>query len=222
MSKDKKINQNQAVNNQPKQEAKQEPKQPAESKESLMAKQIIDLQNAAEANKKVLEEKDKKIDELNKKLEEYASTYKQLIADAEVKANALIKEQIDLNQTKLKDEITVAKMYAIEDHALELIAVINDLDRACSFPVKDDKVKNFLTGFKMILTKFNNLLTELHIETINPEVGSMFDSKTMECFADTVNDPSKQNDTIVEVIEKGYKLYAHILKPALVKVVKNN
>jgi len=202
--------------------AKDEAVKSPETKESIMAKQIIDLQTANEEQKKQIAERDEAIKQAHKQLEDYANQYKELIAQAEAKANALIQKNFDQNKEAAKAELVEAKKYAIEDHALELIATINDLERACNFPTDDPKIKNFLVGFKMILTKFNNLLSEMHIEIINPNVGDKFDPATMECFTETVNDPSKQNDTIVSVLEKGYKLYKHILKPALVKVIKNN
>ncbi len=73
----------------------------------------------------------------------------------------------------------------------------------------------------MYLTMFNNLLSDLHIEQIKTEVGQEFDPKIMECF-ETLKDESKPNNTVAMILEPGYKLYDHILKPTLVKVIKNN
>ena len=56
---------------------------------------------------------------------------------------------------------------------------------------------------------------------IQPTVGCEFDPATMECF-ETIKDETKPNNTVCEIIHNGYKLYDHILKPALVKVIKNN
>ncbi|MCQ2956963.1 MAG: nucleotide exchange factor GrpE [Mycoplasmoidaceae bacterium] len=73
----------------------------------------------------------------------------------------------------------------------------------------------------MYVTKFNNLLADLNIQEITVQVGQEFDPKIMEPF-ETVKDPSKPDNSVATILKPGYKLYDHILKPVLVKVIKNN
>jgi len=204
------------------QQAKDEATKAPESKESIMAKQIIDLQTEVESLKKTISEREEEIKKLEKKIADDTIQYKDSLIQVEERANKLVQQKSNENEAKAKAELDEAKKYAIKDSALKLIAIIDDLERACNFPAPDPKVKSFLVGCKMILTKFNNLLADLHISIIEPKVGEGFNPATMACFEETVQDPSKVNDTIVEVLEKGYMLHKHILKPALVKVVKNS
>ncbi len=206
-------------------EPKKEPKKEnapvqEESQESKLAKQIIDLQASIEQKNKDLEAARVAIDQARKKEIAMGEAYKDLLAQAEKKANELIKNKIDENDAKFKRELTEAKKYAIKDAALDLIDIIAEFSAAINHPVTDPKIANWLSGFKMYLTKFNNLLNDLHIQQIVVNEGQEFDPNIMEPF-ETVADATKPDNTVVTILKPGYKLYDHILKPVLVKVIKN-
>lgn len=214
MKKDKKI------------EPKKEPKKETtpvveESQESKLAKKIIDLETTLANKDKEIANREKIIEALKNDLTTLANEYKNQLILKMDEANKLIKLKQDENDAKFKANLAEAKKYAIKDQALDLIDVINQFEIACNYPLTDEKLINYQKGFKMFLTKFYKLLEDWHIIQIQPQVGQEFQPAVMECF-ETVQDPSKQNNIIVEVIHTGYKLYDHILKPALVKVIKNN
>lgn len=190
-------------------------------KQDLVSKEILDLKTLIDQYQKDLKSKDDIINNLNKQMEAYAKQYKDLALTIEQKANNKINEAINEYKTKLDKECEHFKKYAIEKDGLKIINLVLQLDRACSFPSNDEKINKFLSGFKIILTMANNLLNDLHITIIKPKIGEVFDPNVMECF-ELVKDASKKNDVVYSIIENGYKLHDHILKPALVKVVKNN
>ncbi|XQP55161.1 MAG: nucleotide exchange factor GrpE [Mycoplasmoidaceae bacterium] len=207
-------------------EPKKEPKKETtpeveETQESKLAKKIIDLEAALASKNKEIEDREKVIQALKNDLTALANEYKNQLILKMDEANKLIKIKQDENDAKFKANLAEAKKYAIKDQALDLIDVINQFEIACNYQLTDEKLINYQKGFKMFLTKFYKLLEDWHITQIKPEVGKEFQPAIMECF-ETVKDPSKQNNIIVEVIHTGYKLYDHILKPALVKVIKNN
>ncbi len=202
---------------------KKEPKKETpETQESKLAKRIIDLETLLNSKDKEISDQKAKVEALKKELELMANEYKNLISQAENKANALIKKRMDENDLKLKANLEEAKKYAIEDKAIELIDIVSKFSAAVNHPVQDPKIANWLQGFKMFNTMFNTLLEDLNIKQIKVEIGQDFDPNVMQCFEETVKDPSKKDNTIVQILEPGYKLYDHILKPVLVKVVKNN
>lgn len=206
-------------------EAKQEATKtltPQQEKESNMAKQIIDLE--AQLNQAIAEiqQRDEALKKANETNKELINGFKSSAIEMENKANALLKQRFDELEAKFKKDLDLAKKYAIKDQALELINIINEFEQAVSFKPTDPKIANWLVGFKMYLTKFNNLLADLNISPITPEIGVEFDANCMECFADTVKDATKKDNTVIEVIHNGYKLHDIVIKPALVKVIKNN
>lgn len=192
-----------------------------ESQESKLAKKIIDLESALAAKEKEIGNRDKIIESLKNDLITIANEYKNQLILKMNEANKLIKIKQDENDAKLKSDLANAKKYAIKDQALGLIDVINQFEIACNYQLNDEKLINYQKGFKMFLSKFYKLLDDWHVTKIQPEIGKEFQPAIMECF-ETVKDESKANNTIVEIIHIGYKLYDHILEPALVKVIKNN
>lgn len=206
----------------PKKEPKKE-KEPVqeESQESKLAKKIIDLEAMIAAKDKEIENRNKVIDAMKHDLNAMAQEYKNQIILKMDEANRLIKIKQDENDQKYKKELAEAKKYAIENQAIELIDIVAEFSAMVNHPVNDPKIANWLSGFKMYVTKFNNLLADLNIQEITVQVGQEFDPKIMEPF-ETVKDPSKPDNSVATILKPGYKLYDHILKPVLVKVIKNN
>lgn len=208
-------------------EAKKEPKKEntqqaqEETQESKLAKQVIDLQTSLATKNKEIEDREKIIEQLKNDLHAMAQEYKNQLILKMDEANKLIKIKQDENDAKFKANLADAKKYAIKDQALDLIDVINQFEIACNYKLTDEKLINYQKGFKMFLSKFYKLLEDWHITQIKPEIDKPFEPAIMECF-ETVKDPNKPNNMVCEVIHTGYKLYDHILKPALVKVIKNN
>lgn len=217
------MNKNNQQNNDKKQSKQNsnEVKPQKESKESQLIKQKNDLQLLVDKYKLEIVDKNKKIDDLNNKLNFYANEYKIKISEIEKKANLSVQQKLNEYQLKNKKELEETKKFILEKEALKIIEIVDHLERSCNFQTQDQKINNFLVGFKMILTMAKNLLTSLNIEIISPNKGDAYDSTIMECF-ETICDNTKKNDTIIEIINKGYKLHSHILKPALVKVIKNS
>lgn len=72
-------------------------------------------------------------------------------------------------------------------------------------------------GVQLAAKQFHEALTLEGLETISPEVGDNFDHNWHEC-SETV--PGEKNDTIAELVLKGYKIGEYVLRPAKVKVFK--
>lgn len=142
----------------PKKEPKKETQQ--ETQESKLAKQIIDLQATIEQKNKEIAEANAKVEQAKKKEIAMADAYKDLLVQAEKKANELIKNKIDENDLKFKANLAEAKKYAIKDQALDLIDVINQFEIACNYKLTDEKLINYQKGFKMFLVKFYKLLED--------------------------------------------------------------
>ena len=66
---------------------------------------------------------------------------------------------------------------------------------------------------------FDSLLEKNSLQVIDP-VDEKFDPNLHQAIK-TVKNDSKENNTIDEVLQKGYKLVDRVIKPALVVVIKN-
>lgn len=75
-------------------------------------------------------------------------------------------------------------------------------------------------GVQMAARQFHQVLNEEGLQVIEPQPGDIFDHTLHECI-DTVDliDEMRQN-TIAELVLKGYKISDFVLRPARVKVYK--
>ena len=144
-----------------------------------------------------LEEANKKIMELQEKL-----MYSQ--ADS-------------INYRKRKDE-EVANMlkYANQDLLLDMVNMIENMDRAASVKAESEESKKIQDGIKMGSNQFKDILKKYGVVEIEA-LGYPFDEDYMEAMM-VGNDPTKPNEMVLEVLMKGYKYKDRILKHAVVKV----
>lgn len=144
-----------------------------------------------------LEEANKKIMELQEKL-----MYSQ--ADS-------------INYRKRKDE-EVANMlkYANQDLLLDMVNMIENMDRAASVKAESEESKKIQDGIKMVSNQFKDILKKYGVVEIEA-LGYPFDENYMEAMM-IGHDTTKPNEMVLEVLMKGYKYKERILKHAVVKV----
>lgn len=98
---------------------------------------------------------------------------------------------------------------------LKILVVGDTLDRAMSLGL-DEKTQAGIAGIKR---KFDETLTSLDIEEINP-AGEPFDPNVAEAVMQVEKGEGDESDTVKQVFEKGYKLKDKIIRYAKVSVVK--
>ena len=124
-----------------------------------------------------------------------------------------------INYRKRKDEETQNLLkYANQDLILEIIPVVDNFERAIKLDDNNltDDISKFLAGFKMMYASLTETLTRYGVEEIN-RVGQIFDpAQEQALLVDSVED--KEDDVVLEVLLKGYKLKDRVIRPASVKI----
>jgi len=125
-----------------------------------------------------------------------------------------------VNYRKRKDEeVSNMLKYANKDLVLELIPVLDNFERAIKLAKSDDeKLNSFLEGFKMLYSHIVDTLKQFGVEEIEA-LGHEFDPN-LHLALITDKDENKENDTVLEVLLKGYTLKGKMIRPASVKVNK--
>lgn len=147
----------------------------------------------------------------NKELEEAKKTILEL-------QSKLMYTQADaINYRKRKDEETANMLkYANGDLLLDLVNMIENLDRAASIKAESEESKKLQTGIQMVSNQFKDILKKYGVVEIEA-LGYPFDADYMEAMM-VGNEPDKPNEMVLEVLMKGYKYKDRILKHAVVKV----
>ncbi|QTA38969.1 nucleotide exchange factor GrpE [Thermosipho ferrireducens] len=165
-------------------------------------KEVLDEKNVDTENKEVTELKER-IKELENQLREFENYARRLKAQF---------ENYKMEAAKEKEMISVSATGRIVE---KFIPVLDDFKRA--FSGAEDSVKEsvFYKGIEIIYKNFKKALESLGLKQI--EVGEKFDPFEHEAV-EKIEDEEKEEYTVLEVVEDGYKFLDRVVKPAKVKV----
>ncbi len=136
----------------------------------------------------------------------------------------LVKAEMQ-NYRKRKDEETASLLkYANQDLMLELIGIMDNFERAIKLDDNDltDELSKFLAGFKMMYAQLVEIMQKYGLEEIEA-LGKEFDPSCMEALM-VDSDKDRENNTVLDVLMKGYRLKDRVIRPCRVKVnqIENN
>ena len=147
------------------------------------------------------------IAKLEADLEEWKSYYTRKLAEFQ-------------NFTKRKEnEVAEMKKYASEGIITKLLDNIDNLERAEQASAETKNFDALVEGVNMILRNLRNLLIEEGVEELEAAEGVKFNPYEHQAMM-TENVENLDNDVIVKVFQKGYKLKGKVIRPAMVTVNK--
>ena len=124
-----------------------------------------------------------------------------------------------INYRKRKDEETANLLkYANQDLILEIISVVDNFERAIAQANKSEnsEIKKFMTGINLIYQGIQSTLTKFGVEEIN-RVGQEYDPNLEQALCtDCVEE--QEDEVVLEVLQKGYKLKDRVIRAASVKI----
>lgn len=160
-------------------------------------------------------EKDTKLNEEMLKLEEEINALTDQNKGLEEKVKLAQAELINYRRRK-DEEVEGLLKYANQNLITDLLPIIDNLERAINHSEGNEELKKYLVGFKMIHSNLCDVLKQYGVEEIN-RVGQIFDPNQEQALL-VENDPSKEDDIVLEVLLKGYKLKDRVIRPASVKI----
>ena len=176
-------------------------------------------ENEAESKKEKRNKEKEKFDKLEKK---YLDDIKKLEEDNKNLRNEYLKCLAEVENTKrrLKEESIKDRKYASQKVVGELINPIDMLVKIIDMPASNPEVQNYQIGFKMIA---NQLVDILKAEGLAPvkALGEKFNPAFMQAV-ETKEDPSKEDEIVLSVMQEGYMYKDRVLRPAMVVVNKKN
>ncbi|HEV3010535.1 MAG TPA: nucleotide exchange factor GrpE [Burkholderiales bacterium] len=150
-------------------------------------------------NEKSLEEL---LAEAHARLDQQRETMLRAVADAE---NA---------RKRAQTEAANAQKYALERFAEGLLPVVDSLEAA--------RKSGDTSGVELTLKQLRSALEKSNIREVDPQAGERFDPHRHQAMAAVEAPPGEMREpnTIVSVMQKGYRLHDRVLRPALVTVAK--
>jgi len=151
-------------------------------------------------------------------LAEELNALKEKAAKADEYFDKLLRLQADFENFKkrLEREKVDFIKYANEGLIIRLLNILDDFERAIESAKNSNDSKTLFQGIEMIRQHFQEALEEKGLNKIDPK-GEPFDPERHEAVMHIETDEHPEN-TVVEVLRKGYGLNGKILRPAVVKV----
>ncbi|KRQ86783.1 Protein GrpE [Caloramator mitchellensis] len=155
-------------------------------------------------------ENNNEIEELNKKLMEKETQYQETL-------DLLKRTMADFDNFRKRTQREKETIYddGFADAVKELLPVLDNLERATQYSDSEDK-NALLEGVQMILKIFKDTLQKLGVEEIKAD-GEKFNPDFHNAIMH-IEDENFEENTIVEVFQKGYKYKDKIIRYSLVKV----
>ncbi len=148
-------------------------------------------------------------------------TFESLSKKYEETYDSLLRAQAEIENIKKRviKEVENAHKYSIESILQEIIPIYDSLSLSCKFDKTNTDMEKVLEGNKMLLGMFQKMFDSNNIREINP-IEEKFNPQYHQAIS-TIKDAKLADDTISEVVQKGYILNERVIKPALVIVIKN-
>lgn len=142
-------------------------------------------------------------------------------ARAEENWNQFLRARAEMENQRRRAEkdVAQARQQALEKLAGELLAVKDSLEMGVQAARGEEAtVEKLAEGSELTLRMFDQALEKFSIEPINPE-GERFDPEKHEAMAAQESTDAQPN-TVLTVVQKGYRLGDRLLRPAMVIVAK--
>ena len=166
----------------------------------------VENQEAEKSAEETSDNCDDKVKKLEAELEEWKSSYTRKLAEFQ-------------NFTRRKEnEVAEMRKYASEGIIVKLLDNVDNLERAVDASKESQNFDSLIEGVNMILNNLKNLLTEEGVEEIEA-AGKEYDPYEHKAMI-TENKEELDDNVVVQVFQKGYKMKGKVVRPAMVTVNK--
>ena len=149
-----------------------------------------------------------------------------LLEDERAKAdehwNQILRLQAELEnlQKRAARDLENAHKFGLEKIAQELLPVRDSMEMGVQAATEGGQVDpaKLLEGMELTLKMLTDVMNKFNIREINP-VGEKFNPELHQAMS-MQEAPDKENNTVLNVIQKGYTLNDRLIRPALVVVSK--
>jgi molecular chaperone GrpE len=118
-------------------------------------------------------------------------------------------------------DVENAHKYALDKFVGDLVAVVDNLERALAAIDTDNEAMNAVNeGIELTLKNFLDVLKRHKVEQLDPK-GQPFDPEKHQAMT-MVPNPEVAANTVIDVFQKGYLLNGRLVRPAMVVVSRGD
>jgi molecular chaperone GrpE len=127
-----------------------------------------------------------------------------------------LQAETDNTRKRLTRELERSRKLALERVMKDLLQVCDSLERGLEIDTESATVDSLVEGQQLTLKMLNKVMQDHHLEAIDPS-GQPFDPELHEAMTVLPSADFEEN-TVMEVIQKGYRLHDRLIRPAMVVV----
>jgi molecular chaperone GrpE len=174
--------------------------------EEIISDPVEEEQNTSQGSEEEtdLTEEQRKIQELEAKLDEMSQRNLRLQAD------------YDNFRRRTREEQSASLKYKSQSLLEQLLPALDNFERALKIEATDEQAKTLMQGVEMVYRQLMDALKEEGLTHI-PTTGEKFDPNLHQAVMQ-VEDSEFESNTVIEELQKGYMLKDRVIRPAMVKV----
>jgi len=194
---------------------------PKKEYQTLKAK-VEKYEALVEEHKKIKSWNDQLMKELDD-MKEDARKFKEFQEEKEKFLRSLLQVRADFENYKKRQERENSnyKQYVLEGFLKKLVNHYDDLIRALNLLKMLEGADGITKGFEIIIKNFEKVMEEEGVRPMESE-GQKFDPYKHEAMMVEEGRDDLPENTIIEVLDKGYFLNNKVLRPAKVKITKKS
>jgi len=182
----------------------------ADDKKEKNLTEELDQNEDQDLSKEIANEENQETDSQSNELLEQIEDLKNQVLYA--------KAEVENIRRRSYEEADKTRKFAIEGFSQELLSVKDSLEASLGSDNVDNKI--LIDGVELTLKQLNAVFEKFNIVEINP-IGEKFDPNEHQAMS-MVESKEQESNTVLSVLQKGYKLNDRVIRPAMVSVVKNN
>jgi len=134
--------------------------------------------------------------------------------------DAMLRMQAETENTRkrLTRELERSRRMALEQVMKDLLQVRDSMERGLEVERENATVETLVEGQELTLKMLNKVMQDHHLEVIDP-AGEPFDPELHEAMTVLPSEELEEN-TVMEVIQKGFRLHDRLIRPARVVVTR--
>jgi molecular chaperone GrpE len=149
---------------------------------------------------------------------EASEELQKLRAEHDTLLDRLARLQVELGNTRkhAAKEQEEVREYALTDTVKSLLPILDSFEQALRHT---DHVEKFCSGVELIHRQFRDALQKIGVQEIPVDVGH-FDPRHEEAV-EVVDTTEAEDNRVLALLQRGYKLKDRLLRPARVRVARN-
>jgi molecular chaperone GrpE len=128
--------------------------------------------------------------------------------------------ELENSRRRFDQEKATIRQFASQGLMEDLLPVIDNFDRATAHIPEDQRQLPWVTGVLYIQKNLGDTLERHGLQEIPAKPGDAFDPHQHEAIG-TAEPGDHPEDTVVEIVAKGYKLQERIVRPVQVLVARS-